>query len=785
VQTAGAGITAVTLTPKYGYASDQIVSITTDQLYIDDTDVMLFPTVTTRGVLLAGEVYSITVSSSAFTDMTSNPYAGLTAGWTISTKRLVDFAEASTTSGEWGAGISYFTGERYGSAGMVDSTNTIYMIGGVNGTSGAPANNMMNDIWSFATQRETRCASSFVSLGACPQTTCSIGADGQPNLGTMAVKKTVWRAPSASGAPCMDGATEVRNLWSTVTSEMQSCPCPMCLTAPGADGTPLPTSMVNTSYVEAYTLISAAPPLSMQPLHCQDGFAPSGPFTCVVDTPYIGKYQTPYPECLTAPCTSPPTVSGENVANAEDTAGSTDGINCGALNETYTMKHGGLCAIKCIAGYAASGGGYKCHAGTFSGSGSCEKQACDGSIIKQGSLVGMGCSSPKLGSRCTVKCAEGYKTSSASVTATCGTQSDEPEAPVSLKLSSGTPSTVCQKIECSTPMTSNGAFKLTSGDGITAIWNLECNEGYLADAGFLAKCSGDGTLLNSDGDATLPSCSAPPPCTGGDAVYQSVDGAEGSTCSATMSDGDKCTVTCGEGLTATGDFVCLSGEITGIATCYDSTSDLQVEEVQMIASTLKMSMDLSGIDIADAKAAVSKSLASALGVDAADVIVGSIKESGSRRLDASSPRRLAAAAYDISYQVVVPDGTDPSSLITKATDIGTPGSAASSAFTSAMESEALPVSGIELVAAPRQFTATVVKSSDGSIVTPAPDVSIAVPSPPPGGSTAPAPAEEESSESGGGGMGAVIGGVVGGLFGLGIVGFLVYWFVIRKKSQQE
>lgn len=278
----------------------------------------------------------------------------------------------------------------------------------------------------------------------------------------------------------------------------------------------------------------------------------------------------------------------------------------------------------------------------------------------------------------------------------------------------------------------------------------------------------------------MPACISAPACTGGEALYSAVDGADGSTCSASMSDGDTCTVTCGSGMTATGNFVCLGGEFAGLSTCYDSSdSNLVVEEVQMISSTLRMTLDLDGVSMDKAKTAISKSLSTALGVDPTNVIVDGITEISGRRLDASSQRRLAGAAYDISYQVAVPDGTDPSTLMAKATDIATPGSAVSTAFTNAMQSESLPVSDLELVSAPKQFTATVVKNSDGSIVTPAPDI---VAAPAPGGKTdSPAPAEE----SGGGGMGAVIGGVVGGLFGLGIVGALVYYFVIRKKSQQE
>jgi len=771
------------LTPKYGYAADQTVSITTDQLYIDDTDVMLFPTMATSGVLMAGEVYSVTVSSSSFKDMTSNYYGGLTSGFTISTKRQTGFVEASTT-GEWGAGISYFTGERYGSAGVVDDSQNIYMIGGGNGTKDSPTSSMMNDVWVYTSKRELSCASSFEPLGTCPQTTCTIGADGQSTLGSVAVKKTVWRAPSASGAPCMDGATEVRTLWGSVTTDLQACPCPMCLSAPGGAGVELPTNMVNTSYVSAYTLISAAP--STRDLHCVDGKAANGSFTCVVDTPYIGKYQTPYPECIPAPCTSPPVISGVADLAEMDIAGSTDGMNCSALSSTNSIKSGGLCAVKCKAGYTSSGGGFACFEGVLSEP-SCAAQTCD--IAGLGVLHGtLDCSSgSSFTDVCEVKCDAGYRLStSGATTATCGTQTDDPEAKVAWQLSAGTPSTLCEMITCTTPVSSNGAFALVSGEGITSVWALACSNGFMgvASTGLTAMCTSDGTVANAAGGTTVPSCTSAPGCSGTDTAYESVTGATGSDCGKSMSDGDTCTVSCETGKTATGSFECLSGSLSPFSTCFDSSdSSLQVVEVKMLKAKIRATLDLSSTSIAEATPGVSKSLATALAVDSKDVIVNEFVEVN-RRLDASSQRRLAGSSYDIGYQVIIPDGVNPLDILAKASDIATPGSAVSAAFTNAMQSESLPVSDLELVSAPRQYTATVVRSPDGDVVTPAPTTATAVDK---GGSGVvnPGAADAAEEDDGGGGAGAIIGGVIGGLFGVGIVGFLVYWFVIRKKSQQE
>merc|ERR1719456_105167 len=98
------------------------------------------------------------------------------------------------------------------------------------------------------------------------------------------------------------------------------------------------------SYVNAYTLVSAAP--TTHDLLCVDGKVADGSFTCVVDTPYIGKYQTPYPQCIPAPCTSPPVTSGAANVATMDIAGSTGGMDCQALSSNNSMVSGGLCAMK-------------------------------------------------------------------------------------------------------------------------------------------------------------------------------------------------------------------------------------------------------------------------------------------------------------------------------------------------------------------------------------------------------------------------------------------------------
>jgi hypothetical protein len=450
------------------------------------------------------------------------------------------------------------------------------------------------------------------------------------------------------------------------------------------------------------------------------------------------------------------------------------------------MKSGGLCAIVCKPGYKSSTGGFVCFEGVF-GDASCDPQTCD--IEALGITHGtLDCSSGgTYTDECAVKCDTGYRTSTTGATAKCDL--DPPgatalEAPVSFKLTSGTPSTVCEMIKCEVPSTSNGAFTLLSGEGITAVYTLECKENYIvkASSGLTAMCTADGTLTNSKGGANLPECESAPACEGADAANRGVAFSTGSTCPASMPELDECQITCETGTTAVGNFVCLSGALTGFSTCYDSSDTNYVTEtVQMMSSTIGMTFDLSSVSFAEARTAVSKSLATALGVPTENVAINEIAEKAGRRLDDSSQRRLAAKKYEISYQVIVPDGMVATDLAVKASDIGTPGSAVSKAFTDAMQSESLPVSDLELIAAPRVYTSTVVKGADGGILIPEPSTSTVVGSgsgPSVGGA---APAAEE----GGGSAGAIIGGIIGALVGVCICGAAVYFLVFRKKMGQQ
>merc|ERR1719311_1320822 len=107
-------------------------------------------------------------------DIQGNAYAGLTTGYTISTKSLLSWSLVSSDNFDEGA-ANYFEGERYGAAVAVDATNNLFVVGGHNGTAGSAL--YLNDVWKLATMREVNC-------GASIQPTYDCTADGEAPDGT-------------------------------------------------------------------------------------------------------------------------------------------------------------------------------------------------------------------------------------------------------------------------------------------------------------------------------------------------------------------------------------------------------------------------------------------------------------------------------------------------------------------------------------------------------------------------------------------------------------------------
>merc|ERR1719305_857095 len=163
---------------KASYTSPTVVAPTASEVYFSGSTAVVSPSAD----LMAGEIYSMLIDGSAFTDAQGNAMAALTSGFTISTAPIIKFAKVGTK--HWDS-YSFFDGERYGSAACVSPSNEVFMVGGKNGTAGATA--LLNDVWKLATNRAINCGSSYGPKTACSATTCTGGA-----LGTSTAVSTIW-----------------------------------------------------------------------------------------------------------------------------------------------------------------------------------------------------------------------------------------------------------------------------------------------------------------------------------------------------------------------------------------------------------------------------------------------------------------------------------------------------------------------------------------------------------------------------------------------------------------
>merc|ERR1719443_85284 len=210
-ETVQAGTGAVSF--KASYTSPTVVAPTSSEVFFSGSTAVVSPS----SDFMAGEIYSMLIDGSAFTDVQGNAMAALTSGFSISTAPIIKFAKVGTK--HWDS-YSFFNGERFGSAACVSPGNDVFMVGGKNGTTGSTA--LLNDVWKLATNRAINCGSSYGPKTACSATTCTGGA-----LGTSSATKTIWRAPSASGLKCMSSTgVAMTMLGQVVASRTENCPCP-------------------------------------------------------------------------------------------------------------------------------------------------------------------------------------------------------------------------------------------------------------------------------------------------------------------------------------------------------------------------------------------------------------------------------------------------------------------------------------------------------------------------------------------------------------------------------
>merc|ERR1711937_643016 len=300
-----------------------VVAPTSTEVFLSGSEAVVSPS----SDLEPGEIYSMLIDGSAFTDVQGNAMAALTSGFTISTAPIIKFAKVGTK--HWDS-YSFFNGERYGAAACVSPSNEVFMVGGKNGTAGSTA--LLNDVWKLATNRAINCASSYGPKTACSATTCTGGA-----LGTSTATRTIWKVPSASGLKCMSATGSMTMMGQLVATRTENCPCPTCDTPP--DGSLVANILDNGTYLSTgYTPVSVGGSLALK---CGLGYTANGSsFSCVYTSEYAAIFATPYPTCepltttTTTATTAAPTTAAPSTTPYTGAPTTTRIINA----TTYTLK---------------------------------------------------------------------------------------------------------------------------------------------------------------------------------------------------------------------------------------------------------------------------------------------------------------------------------------------------------------------------------------------------------------------------------------------------------------
>merc|ERR1711937_673767 len=326
-ETVQAGTGAVSF--KASYTSPTVEAPTSSEVFFSGTTAVVSPS----SDFMAGEIYSMLIDGSAFTDGEGNAMAALTSGFTISTAPLIKFMKVGTKHFD---SYSFFNGERYGSAACVSPSNEVFMVGGKNGTSGSTA--LLNDVWKLVTNRAINCASSYGPKTACSATTCTGGA-----LGTSTATRTIWKVPSASGLKCMSATGSMTMMGQLVATRTENCPCPTCDTPP--DGSLVASILDNGTYLSAgYTPVSVGGSLALK---CGVGYTGNGSsFSCVYSTPYVGVFATPYPTCEALVTTTTTTTTAAPTTTAAAVSGPTttriENITTYTVKSALTLSFGSL-----------------------------------------------------------------------------------------------------------------------------------------------------------------------------------------------------------------------------------------------------------------------------------------------------------------------------------------------------------------------------------------------------------------------------------------------------------
>jgi len=377
--------------------------------------------------------------------------------------------------------------------------------------------------------------------------------------------------------------------------------------------------------------------------------------------------------------------------------------------------------------------------------------------VKLGKKTGTG----KLGDTIAAECKDGYVEELAeggSKNFVCGAkgkkEGDDPEWQAAFK---------CVPLQCpALAAPANGKFscKPPKADGKATDYGtkctLSCNKGFgVSPAGAAVYTCDTTKQFTGTGKCVAQECSAPTVKNGK------------TDCSGSVQEGGTCKPQCDDGFNAQGEFKCSGGNYVKKGACAKEGTTLKV--TYYVQGSLTMSIKLPAGKTAEQMsqdkefmADVSASIAAGLeGINPDDVIILSITVVPGRRLTEAAVRKLASGKLKVDYKVKVKSEAAGKAVTSQITDNK---EAFEAAFTSKLQEEA-GVEVEEISAEPPQIIEEVEESSAG-------------------GAGSGSSGGDDASSDDGDGSGAMIGGIVGAIAGVGLLGFCFYMYT-KKNSSQE
>jgi len=328
------------LTPNYG---DIVITLPASTAIIDEEYALFIP----PDGLMPNEVYNISVDAGAFEDEAGNPYAGLTSRHVISTRGKIGFRLISDV----------FLEERdYGASGTVDYDNTLWFAAGRHGAED------VSFITSYETLGPIHCGfgAPHPGFATCTSTVC----DPDLGIGIIPRDSRVFRAPDERAVHMCRWASEdprrlqVDDHIAEFEDDRSICQCPLCIVQPAN------WEFFFEPVMGPFPIMEVGQ--RTDPLDCGEGLLPSHDvITCRNDTWYLGVVDAD-PVCTGEPCYEPPNLTLVDNILGLNPALSTGGLDCETLDfPAPFMRDGGVCRVRCEAGYTSNGTGFACVRGEF------------------------------------------------------------------------------------------------------------------------------------------------------------------------------------------------------------------------------------------------------------------------------------------------------------------------------------------------------------------------------------------------------------------------------------